>query len=498
MGWNVGNQLIVEKENIGSRAIDGSNTRKRWLLVLLISLTLTLPCFWHRRLEAGDLGSHIYNAWLAQLIQQGKAPGLTIVTQWNNVVFDFMLTGLGHVFNLFVAARIASTVAVLIFFWGAFSFISAVTGWEPWLMAPLLAMISYGWTFNAGLFNYYISVGLSFLLIAIVYRGWSRYWFAAVLVLPLIYLAHPVGLCWALAAGVYIAIANRIPRRMQVLLFAGALCLLVAAHFSLRMHAVTKPPSHSALFYNGLDQIFFTNRYGILVALLWCLTLAASLRELFRGDWVRLLNSALIPVQLYLLIEAGIQLLPESVLLTHSAAQFSEISERLSSLSAVLLCCLLACVRPPRWLLSAVAALTVVFFLFLYQDTGVIDRMESQAEILVRRIPAGQRLISSVDPPLKYRLSVRHILDLACLDYCFDYGNYEPATQQFRVRGLPGNEFVVDKPSDSLAIDAGTYVVPANALPLSQLYQCGPPWTKICIRSLGPEESLRQPADQGR
>ena len=51
-----------------------------------VSAALLIPVYWHRRIEAGDLGSHLYNAWLAQLIRQGQAPGLWIARQWNNVV----------------------------------------------------------------------------------------------------------------------------------------------------------------------------------------------------------------------------------------------------------------------------------------------------------------------------------------------------------------------------------------------------------------------------
>ena len=52
--------------------------RTRWLLFLAVSGFLLVPCFWQRRIQAGDLASHVYNAWLAQLIERGQAPGLWI------------------------------------------------------------------------------------------------------------------------------------------------------------------------------------------------------------------------------------------------------------------------------------------------------------------------------------------------------------------------------------------------------------------------------------
>src|SRR5579859_4576029 len=50
--------------------------RQSWLRFVVVSSVLLLPCFWHRRIEAGDLASHAYNAWLAQLIEKGQASGL--------------------------------------------------------------------------------------------------------------------------------------------------------------------------------------------------------------------------------------------------------------------------------------------------------------------------------------------------------------------------------------------------------------------------------------
>src|SRR5271156_4710337 len=50
--------------------------RQHQLLLLAISAAVLAPVFWHRNIAAGDLGSHLYNAWLAQLIRHGYAPGL--------------------------------------------------------------------------------------------------------------------------------------------------------------------------------------------------------------------------------------------------------------------------------------------------------------------------------------------------------------------------------------------------------------------------------------
>jgi hypothetical protein len=71
-------------------------SRKLWLATGF-SILVLLPCVWHRRVEAGDLGSHLYNAWLAQLIGRGQAPRLYIVPQWNNILADLAFAWLGRV-----------------------------------------------------------------------------------------------------------------------------------------------------------------------------------------------------------------------------------------------------------------------------------------------------------------------------------------------------------------------------------------------------------------
>ena len=99
--------------------------RRTYLVAL--STILLIPCFWQRRIQAGDLSSHIYNSWLAQQIDLGRAPGLTIAPVATNVLFDLILSGLLRSFGAEAAQRIAVSLVVLIFFWGAFALASATS-----------------------------------------------------------------------------------------------------------------------------------------------------------------------------------------------------------------------------------------------------------------------------------------------------------------------------------------------------------------------------------
>src|SRR5438045_5355130 len=96
--------------------------RNNTFIVVLISALLLTPCFWHSRIQAGDLGSHVYNAWLGQLIESHQVSGLVIARQWNNVLFDVLLLHAGNHFGFVAAEKIVVSFAVLVFFWGGFLF----------------------------------------------------------------------------------------------------------------------------------------------------------------------------------------------------------------------------------------------------------------------------------------------------------------------------------------------------------------------------------------
>lgn len=131
-----------------------------WKFVL-VSLVMLIPCWWQPQIAAGDLGSHAYNAWLVQLIKQGKAPGLWIATGSTNVLFDFMLDGLIDKVGVVAAQRLAVGSCVLVFFWGAFALVTTIARKLPWFLTPLLAILAYGTVFNMGLFNYYLGGSLA-------------------------------------------------------------------------------------------------------------------------------------------------------------------------------------------------------------------------------------------------------------------------------------------------------------------------------------------------
>src|SRR6266481_6162902 len=237
------------------------------LRILLLSVVLLIPCFWHRRIEAGDLASHVYNAWLAQLIERGQAPGLYLARQWNNVLFDLLLLNVGKLFGLSVAQKIVVPLCVLIFFWGAFALIAAVSRRPPWFLLPCLGMLAYGWTFNVGFFNYYLSLGFGFFATAIAWREWGGEVILVVVLAALALVAHPQGFVWLVGCVSYIVLWRMLPGRWKL----AALCAAVLAVIVTRLYLMRHYESFSVWdtfgpgIYNGSDQLaLYGTRYSIL------------------------------------------------------------------------------------------------------------------------------------------------------------------------------------------------------------------------------------------
>jgi len=143
---------------------------------------------------------------------------------------------------------------------------------------------------------------------------------------------------------------------------------------------------------------------------------------------------------------------------------------------------------PKKWHVAGFAAFAAVFFFFLYLDTGKVNRMEAQAERYERLLPPGQRIIATIWPFLGSTTYFNHIVDRSCLGYCFSYGNYEPSSQQFRVRANPGNRIVTDSSETAEAMESGEYVVQSSDLPIFQMYQCNLNMIELCMRELTPGE----------
>jgi hypothetical protein len=470
----------------------GKFLRNYWARLIAISVAASIPCLWHPRIEAGDLPSHVYNAWLFNLIKAGQAPGLWLARRWNNILFDVVLSGLGNVVSWRAAEEIATCAAVLIFFWGAFALVCALTRQLQWFILPCLAIITYGWTFEMGFMNCYISLGLAFFALALLIRGRGSERGLAVALAPLIWLAHPLGLALLVALGTYALLAGRLPSHYRLVLFVASALVLVGIHVFIRHHYPSgiKWKYEPHYVHDGFDQLLLYSLPAVPTARLfrafvWFCLLLDVLRRSRTDRWWA---PYLLPAELCFLTLMGVNLLPSGIdtpLFRHMGfLSIGYLTERISTAAAILVICLLGVVRLQKWHLAGFATIAGVFFFFLYQDTAMLNRVEERIDRLVETIPPGQRVVATIITFPCRNVSTTHVIDRSCIGHCFSYGNYEPACEQFRIRAHSGNPIVLSDWRIISEVQNGRYIVQPHDLPLFEVYQCGSNVTDLCIREL--------------
>jgi len=484
----------VARTHIESCASQGLRfVRARFWRVLVISAAILAPCFWQANIEAGDLASHTYNAWLAQLIERGQAPGLSIAQQWTNILADVALAHLSRAVGFVAGERIVVPGCVLIFFWGAFALISAASRQAPWFLVPAIAMIAYGWTFQMGFLNYYLSLGLAFFALALFWRGRELDWLFGAVLAGLTLIAHPIGFLCLIAVAAYIKVAKRLNGLYRWLVFASALLAVLVVHVYIVRHFRTQYWDTS-IFYlmNGADQLVLFGARYVKVAMAALLfgsvsVLYADLRE-GKGTPTRWRFRTALEVWAILLFTAA--MIPELIQLPQYAAPVGFPVSRLTSVTAVMGLCVLGSMRPRRWHLAGFLAIAAVFFTLVFFDTATLNTMEKQADALVRGLPDGRRVTETINPPRDWRvLYINHMVDRACIGHCFTYSNYEASSGQFRIRVRPGSPVVTDSPDASEAMEEGAYVVKPEDLPMTEVYQCDEKdWTRLCMRDLAAGE----------
>jgi hypothetical protein len=432
----------------------------------LSSIALLVPCFWQPRIQAGDLSSHIYNAWLAQRIGAGAPLGLTIVPQSTNVLFDILLKALLAAFGAGAAQRIAVGAAVLIFFWGAFAFAGKLAGREPWPLAPALAMLAYGWVFHMGLFNFYLALGLSLWALALPMA-------AAVPLLALAYTAHGLPVAWAIAV---IGWRRLPPWRFRT---PVAMAVMALAAVGLLFAYQTRWSSSQWMAAAGVNQFeTYGSRYllpALAMAAVWAMLIAPGMRKKTLDDPA---------VQICGLTALGILILPDSIAIPGYSHTLAYIGQRMSLALAVCLCGLAGRAAAPRWTRYATAAVALVFFAFLWKDEATLNALEDGMEAAVAQLPPGQRIVSALAAPDVATMPVTHMIDRVCVERCYSYGNYEPSSRQFRVRVAGASPIVVTTDEEANAILAGSYVVQARDVPLYQVVLA--PGGRIGLRQLQP------------
>lgn len=430
------------------------------------SLVALIPCFWQSRIQGGDLASHVYNAWLAQLIQQGKAPGLAIVPQSTNVLFDLILSTLFNAFGAAAAERISVSIAVLVFVWGAFAFCRAVSG-RAWPVFPVILAASYGWVFHMGFFNFYLGLGLSFWALALAWKFQPRGLAAAAALFALGYVAHGLPVVWALGVLAYVWICRRWSAYPWWRLGLGIGAILV---FRVVLSATveTRWRTEQFEFCWGANQVWVYPTHvaaaALALALLWAIQIAIrarheGARRVFGGEIF----------QVCALTAVGIAVVPDWINLSWYQHPLVFLSERTSLPLAICLCALVAAAPMRRWYVYAAGAVALLFFTTVFLDERVLNEFEDAEEALVASLPPMQRVISAVEMPEEHLNALTHMVDRVCVGRCYSWANYEPATAQFRIRVAGPQNIVAARDEYTWKTQSGVYKVQPNDVPLYQI-----------------------------
>jgi hypothetical protein len=454
-----------------------------------VACLLAIPCVWQQHVQASDLSSHLYNAWLVNRIAAGALKGLYVVPQYTNVLFDLLLSSLLKSFSVVSAERIAVISAVQVFFWGCFALVSATGARPAWQWTPLLALLTYGAVFRMGFFNFYISVGICCGAIALVWWNHSRARWLALPLLLAAWIAHFLPCLWAVAVIGYIMAARRIrPSHRWRLLAAGLIGIGgLAAFLASRVPSVWAPGIRVESFF-GADQVFtFGAKYKIIAAVLLCWLILLLVRRFE----LHARPAHDIVLHLWLLMAVASVSLPDSIWLPLYTGGLAFIALRLSLLSAILLCA--AVVRVPLKASEAIGQIVLMaaFLSFSYADERAFNLVEQKVARTVATLPLGSRVIATVKDSRLYLPALQHVVDRPCIGRCFDFADYEPSTGQFRLRAQPGNSLVISDSADIDKLEHKQFVFNRADVTVYRLFPCEA-GRNICEDRVSPGQRLME------
>lgn len=479
---------IADAKQVGSKARACSEwlRRNERLVAGCVAAALVVPCIWQPHIESVDLPSHVYNAWLASLIAHGQIAGLRLVHPLTNVLADWILSGGLALFGPAWAARILCAIAVEAFFWGTFAFTSVVNGKHAWVMAPCLAMLSYGLVFYFGFLNFYLSTACSVWMLAVLWRFSFRRLLVAILLAVVALLGSPLPVAWAVCAIGYVYAARLAGSRARVVLPCAAFIGLLLAHFVLvhSFAAVWSPRYVLAidgwLEGTGLGQFLpYGEKYRLAAIGIFIAWFRMFLERIDRAAFLR------DPLaQLWLLNSVAFVVCPLSIMFPGYSVPLFFIQERVSLFGVILFCAWVGGADHGHGHTRLLSALAAVYFLFLYADQRALNRVDTEVASVVSAVPRGQRVVVAIRDRDARVSGLERVVDWACIGRCFDYSNYEPSTRQFRVQVTGPNPVVVAEFAEAQAMTHVAHTVTAGEAPLYSVCRSSVPGRRFELRKL--------------
>jgi len=438
------------------------------LLMLALSVVLLIPCVWQDHIQAGDLSSHLYNAWLAGQIDSGAVKGLTIVPLSTNVLTDWVFERLIYSNGLVAAERIVAAVAVLIFFWGAFCALEVTTGRRPWLFSPLLAMLTYGLVFHFGFLNFYLSVGLCLWILWLCWTFSLRKALIAVPLAILAWMAHALPVVWVGSVLAYVYAVRRIPTPWRIAAPVGGVAILAAVQSFVMSRYPYRWSLEQTLSLSGIGGMtgveqfwLYDSKYLVLSGAALLVLMVLFLERMDQGE---MLNDPIF--QIWSLHVVALALIPSAILLPQYQHVLAYIPQRISLLAGIFFIMMVGRARYGRGITRFTALIATVFFTCLYLDGAAFNRVENEVAGLVAKLPPGQRVVAGLSDSGARLNALLHVADRACIGHCFSYGNYEPSTAQFRIRITEPNRVIAPTMTVVQELEEGQHVVTAAEEPL--------------------------------
>ena len=457
----------------------------------LASVLLLIPCFWQPHIHAGDLASHAYNAWLTLLVERGEAPSLYIVHPWTNVLFDLMLVETMRRFGADWAQRISVSLCVLVFFWSAFSFLWTFAGRRTWRIVPLLAVLSYGWAFQMGFFNFYLGAGLGiWACVALTKRSALRI-ALAVLLFALSAYAHVLATayCLMLCAAAQALSRLRLRGRLWFLGIAGTCLLGAGVAVQLAGLGVSGWRLPIMLGADAYSSVSPESILTLMAYFLLAITLIA--RHLTRKSAGRIFGDR--STQLVALTIVAEFALPGTVTVAGYLTPVEFVRLRFEVFLALAMLAYVSSTRPGRAFHLIAAVIAANFFFWFYAESRHSELIERSVADVVRQTPRGARVLAILKTRMGLIDPIGHVVDRACIGHCFSYANYEPGTAAFRLRATIGSRIALGDISRlRQEIVTGRFVVQDNDLPLTAIVADYKPSLAMSTYSPEPGEVLHE------
>jgi len=165
----------------------------------------------------------------------------------------------------------------------------------------------------------------------------------------------------------------------------------------LSIHFPSGWASIPGLAANGSDQLLLLDepRYRLPARLLLVFGLTCLLVDVFAQRRERqTLKHYSHPLQLYIVAIMGVSILPGAIQLPQFTSPATLLTQRFSSIAAILACCCSGD-ETTQVALDRSCRIAAIYFSFLYRDTSTLVRIERQAERLVSTLPPGARVSSA-------------------------------------------------------------------------------------------------------